>query len=343
MANDDVLPPAYDEVIGDADVITPSAPPIAVQPIGPVSPIIPGAPIGFDVLLEPPSAKQEEAKGSSNPIPAARPGYDPEDDILAPVAAAPRILNIEQLEQGGKREFVIKLTCPSCDCSKLLPHSGNLTCCAPELGCLKRLKYCDCAAESKLFPNYYWSKITDRHFCHFFRKYQSGQEPFAKYFNSFIFTVFTVITTIMFVITPWIAIIPAILLECDQNAAIRPLLGTVGAVLLAESFMRSFCYVLHKIDRPPRAIKELESPNALVFIMLGLFIAIFVNIADLTSCENATIPLTPIPPTVNDTVDRCCDPTLMSVAFGLPISWIVFQFPFQSEYFLLHNGSTHPV
>ena len=131
----------------------------------------------------------------------------------------------------------------------------------------------------------------------------------------------------------------AIIFACDQNSAIKPLLGSFGAVILVESFMRSCCYVLHKIDRPPRAIKELESPNPLFFVIMGLSIALLVNCGMLTPCENSTIrgkleivdldkfssyflsPLVNIS-AVNGT---CCDPVLVSIGYGVPICWMVFQ------------------
>ncbi|KAI6660477.1 hypothetical protein LOD99_14062 [Oopsacas minuta] len=308
--NREIFPPAYDEVIGDVATESTS---IALQPI---SPYVHGA-IRFSRLKEdqePPSAKELEAKG---PVKRTGPEYDPGDDIIAPVGVTPR-----NLEQRGKREFVIRLSCPSCDCSELVPSSGNFTCCTPGLGCLKKLKYLDNAKEVKFFPNYYWSKISDRHFRYFFRKNDNVNENFARYMNLCFFTVFLAITTIMFVITPWIAIIPAILLPCDQNSAIKPLLGTFGAVVLGESFMRSFCYILHKIDRPHRVFKEIESPNIFGLLMIGLFIAITLNTTDLIPCEYSTVIL--IPP-VNYTLSTCCDPTLMSVSYAVPISWVVFH------------------
>ena len=46
-------------------------------------------------------------------------------------------------QRPGRREFVIKFTCPSCELSNLMPHCGNLSCCTPDLGILNKLKYMD--------------------------------------------------------------------------------------------------------------------------------------------------------------------------------------------------------
>ena len=76
----------------------------------------------------------------------------------------------------------------------------------------------------------------------------------------------------------------AIFYECE-DPTIRPLLASYGAVALAESFQRVCCYLLSKLDRPKRAIKEIESPNALWVPLLAIFIAIVIRSPDLTDCS----------------------------------------------------------
>eukprot|EP00800_Vazella_pourtalesii_P019179 TRINITY_DN643_c0_g2_i1.p1 TRINITY_DN643_c0_g2~~TRINITY_DN643_c0_g2_i1.p1 ORF type:complete len:326 (-),score=22.02 TRINITY_DN643_c0_g2_i1:107-1084(-) len=305
-------PPAYSDVIGDNEVTIPTAPPIAVPPIAPV---IEPAPFGFDAYNQQAAIDTKEREAAEYPATHLGPGIDHEDDIL-PVPRAPATTP----EQRGKREFVIRLACPSCDCARLVPRCNDLTCCIPDVGCLAKLKYEDSKSEKKLFRNYSWSKITDRHFRYFFRKPEEIDADFPRYFNLILFIIFLVITAVMFIISPWVALIPAIIFPCDQNSAIKPLLGTFGVVVLVESFMRSCCYVLHKIDRPHRAIKELESPNPLFFVIFGLSIALFVNCGMVTPCENSTISVD-----VSIGNGTCCDPTLVSIGYGVPICWVVFQ------------------